>query len=245
MPDMRKLIAELQQDAAELQRELRGLAAASDALVPVTVDDEQGVVRLTLATNGTVEALALDEDWRDVIGEEALGATVTACYQNAFNQRIGAWMKGYAENSEQAAADADVRLPVPAPVQLGDPSASWAQEGREQLRALYEAADAEQDAFVQRQGERARQPRDGVNSAKTVRVTREGGSVTRVALDERWLRNTNDAVIEQEIVRAINGAMALAERERENKFEGFPAIEEIMRIGKDPAEMMRRMGSIR
>jgi DNA-binding protein YbaB len=245
MPDIRKLMAELQQDAADLQRELRGLAAASEALVPVTVQDEQNVVTLTLATNGTVESLVLDEDWRDEIGEEALAAAVTWCYQAAFNQRIGTWLQGSADNSEKAAAEADIPPVVPAPVQLGDPTTTWAQEGREQLRALYEAADAEQGAFVQRQAERARQPRDGVNRAKTVAVTREGGSITRVTLDERWVRTANDSVIEREIVRAINGVLTIAENERESRFEGFPAIEEIMKVGTNPTEMMRRMGAIR
>ncbi|MFD5224375.1 hypothetical protein ACFWHT_02000 [Microbacterium sp. NPDC058342] len=245
MADANRLMAELQETAAELQRELRALASASGELTPVTVQDEKKAVTLTLARNGAVESLALDEDWRDRIGEDALAFTVSTCYRNALEQRAGQWMKAYAENAEQAAADAEVSVPRPAPVQLGDPSADWGIEGREQLRAMYDAADAEQQDFLAHRAQRARQARDGVNSSKTVTVTREGDTITAVKLDERWVRNTNDVVIEREIVSAMNGVMAMAARERENKYEGFPAIEQIAKLGHNPRELMRRMGAIR
>lgn len=245
MADASRLMAELQETAAELQRELRALSAASDEMTSVTVEDEKRAVKLTLARNGTVEAIVLDEDWRDTIGEETLGLAVSTCYRSALEQRIGLWMKAYAENAEEAIATASVPVPMPAPVELGDPSADWAVEGREQLRAMYDAADAEQQDFLAHRAQRARQARDGVNSAKTVAVTREGDTITAVTLDERWVRNTNDSVIEREIVAAMNGVMAMAARERENKYEGFPAIEQLAKIGHNPSELMRRMGAIR
>ncbi|MFD5213702.1 hypothetical protein [Microbacterium sp. NPDC058345] len=245
MADANRLMAELQETAAELQRELRALSAASGELTAVTVEDEKKAVKLTLAKNGAVEALVLDEDWRDTIGEESLGLVVTTCYRSALEQRIGQWMKSYTENAEETAANADVTVPKPAPVQLGDPSADWAVEGREQLRAMYDAADAEQQDFLAHRAQRARQTRDGVNAAKTVTVTREGDTLTAVTLDERWVRNTNDGVIEREIVKAMNGVMAMAARERENKYEGFPAIEQLAKIAHNPRELMRRMGAIR
>lgn len=245
MADAGRLMAELQESAAELQRELTALTAASNEMAPVTVEDEKKAVKLTLASNGSVEALRLDDDWRDKIEEETLGFAVTGCYRRALDERIGRWMKTYSETAEKAAAEADVSFPPLPAVQLGDPSADWAIEGREQLRDLYDAAEAEQQAFVDHRGRRARQARDGVNASKTVTVTRTGESVTDIRLDERWVRNTDDNVIEREIVKAINGVMALAARERENKYEGFPAIEQLTKIGNNPTEMMRRMGVIR
>lgn len=243
--DAHRLMAELQETAAELQRELRALASASEGLTPVTIEDEKKAVSLTLARNGAVEKLALHQDWRDRIGEDALALVVTTCYQRALEQRAGLWMKAFSENAETAAAQADVTVPQPAPVQLGDPSSDWGIEGREQLRAMYDAADAEQQAFLADRAQRARQNRDGVNATKTVTVTRQGDTITTVSLDERWVRNTNDSVIEREIVSAMNGVMAMAARERENKFEGFPAIEQIVKLGHNPRELMRRMGAIR
>ncbi len=245
MADASRLMAELQETAAELQRELRALSAASDEMTSVTVEDEKRAVKLTLARNGAVEAIVLDEDWRDTIGEESLGLVVSTCYRSALEQRIGLWMKAYTENAEEAIATANVPVPMPAPVELGDPSADWAIEGREQLRAMYDAADAEQQDFLAHRAQRARQARDGVNSSKTIAVTREGDTITAVTLDERWVRNTNDSVIEREIVAAMNGVMAMAARERENKYEGFPAIEQLAKIGHNPSELMRRMGAIR
>lgn len=245
MTDANRLMAELQETAAELQRELRALSSASEELTPVTVEDDQRAVKLTLARNGAVEALVLDEDWRDKIGEESLGLAVSACYQSALEQRIGQWMKGYTDNAEAVAAEAEVTVPRPAPVQLGDPSSDWGIEGREQLRAMYDAADAEQEAFLAHRAQRARQERDGVNASKTVTVTRQGDRITAVTLDERWVRNTNDGVIEREIVKAMNNVMAMAARERENKYEGFPAIEQLAKIAHNPRELMRRMGAIR
>jgi len=245
MADAGRLMAELQETAAELQRELTALTAASDEMIPVTVEDEKKAVKLTLARNGAVEALVLDEDWRDKIGEESLAAAVSSCYRRALEERIGRWMRSYTEAAENGSANANVTVPPLPAVKLGDPSADWALEGREQLRAMYDAAAAEQQAYVEHRGQRARQARDGVNASKTVTVTRTGDTVTDVKLDERWVRNTDDNVIEREIVKAINGVMALAARERENKYEGFPAIEQLTKIGHNPTELMRRMGVIR
>jgi len=245
MADASRLMAELQETAAELQREMRALQSASSELTPITVEDEKRAVKLTLARNGAVEALVLDEDWRDSVGEESLGFTISTCYQRALEQRIAQWMNGYAENADQAIADADVTIPKPAPVELGDPGADWAVEGREKLRALFDAAEAQQEDFLAHHARKARQTRDGVNASKTVTVTRQGATITGLTLDERWVRNTNDGVIEREIVNAMNNVMAMAARERENKYEGFPAIEELRKIAHDPRELMRRMGAIR
>jgi len=243
MADADRLMAELRQTAGELQRELRALASASEQLTAITVEDAKGAVALTLAANGSVESLTLDEDWRDTIGEESLGLAVSSCYQDAIGQRSGQWMKAYSESGDQA-GDA-TPIPAPEPVQLGDPSSSWGIEGREKLREMYAAADAEQQDFLAHRAQRARQARDGVNAAKTITVTREGDTITAVKLDDRWVRNTNDEVIEKEIVRAMNNVMAMSARERENKYAGFPAIEQLAKIGHNPHELMRRMGAIR
>lgn len=242
MADANRLMAELQQTAGELQRELRTLASASEQLTPITVKDEQEAVSLTLAANGAVQSLTLDEDWRDTIGEESLGLAVSSCYQDALAQRAGQWLKAYSETTDHEGGSP---MPAPEPVELGNPSSAWGLEGREQLREMYAAADAEQQDFLAHRAQRARQARDGVNSAKTITVTREGDTITAVKLDERWVRNTNDGVIEQEIVRALNNVMAMSARERENKYEGFPAIEQLTKIAHNPHELMRRMGAIR
>lgn len=242
MADANRLMAELQQTAGELQRELRTLAEASEQLTPITVKDEKGAVALTLDANGAVQSLVLDEDWRDTIGEDALGLTVSSCYQDAIGQRAGTFMKAYAESADSGEA---APIPAPKPVELSDPSSDWGIEGREKLREMYAAADAEQQSFLTHRAQRAREARDGVNAAKTVTVTRQGDTITAVALDERWVRNTNDEVIEREIVRAMNNIMAMAARDRANKYEGFPAIEQLMTIANNPQELMRRMGAIR
>lgn len=243
MADANRLMAELRQTAGELQRELRALASASEQLAPITVEDEAGAVTLTLAANGSVQSLVLDEDWRDAIGEGALGLAITSCYQDAIGQRAGQWMKAYAETADDKGEATP--MPEPEPVQLGDPSSSWGIEGREKLREMYAAAEAEQGDFLAHHARRAREARDGVNANKTVTVTREGDTITAVALDERWVRNTDDAVIENEIVRALNNVMAMAVRDKANKYEGFPAIEQLAKIAHNPHEMMRRMGAIR
>jgi len=245
MADARRLMAELQQTAAELQREMHALGAASSALTSLTVEDEKRAVKLTVEANGAVTALQLDEDWRDTIGEEALEQAVTSCYQEALGRRAEQFLSSYAENADRDAAAAVVQPIVHPPVELGDPSAPSGLEAREQLRAMFDAADAEQSAFLADRSRRAREERDAINSSKSVMVTRQGDTITAIKLDDRWVRNTDDAIIEREIVQAMNNVMAMAARERENKFEGFPAIEKLMSIGRDPQEMMRRMGAIR
>lgn len=243
MADADRLMAELRQTAGELQRELRALASASEQLTAITVEDAKGAVALTIAANGSVESLRLDEDWRDTIGEESLGLAVSSCYQDAIAQRSAQWMKAYSESGDQKGEATPI--PAPEPVQLGDPSSSWGIEAREELREMYAAADAEQEEFLAHRARRARQARDGVNATKTVTVTREGDTITAVKVDERWVRNTNDEVIEKEIVRAMNNVMAMSARERQNKYEGFPAIEQLAKIAHNPHELMRRMGAIR
>ncbi len=245
MADAGRLMAELQQTAGELQRELSALASASERLVPITVQDDAGAIKLTLAANGAVQSLELDEDWRDTLGEAGLGLAVGSCYQDALTQRSGQWLKSYADNAEQDAADAEVSIPVPPAVELGGPRSAFALEEREKLRDLYAAAEAEQQDFVAKRAQAARQTRDATTSSKAVTITRQGSMITSVTLDERWVRNTNDSMIEKEIVRAMNNVMAMAARDLENKYEGFAAIEQLTKIANNPHELMRRMGAIR
>jgi DNA-binding protein YbaB len=241
MADADRLMTELRESAAELQREIRAVATAAEQLMPVTVEDDEKAVKLTLAKNGAVEALVLDEDWRDKIGEESLGAAVSLCYQTALGKRLDQMMTAVDEQPED-----DTRIATPAPAfTLGDPTTASAEEGRSSiLDAIHQARD-QREAYLDKVNQRGIQPRDAVNSAKTVVVSRRGATITGVALDERWVRNANDGVIEREIVRAMNNVMAMSNRDRQNTYEGFPAVQRLMEMTKDPREMLRRMGCVR
>ncbi|MGB3376002.1 MAG: hypothetical protein WBA87_12805 [Microbacterium sp.] len=241
MADAGRLMTELRESAAELQRELRAVATAAEQLTPVTVEDDEKAVKLTLAKNGAVEALVLDEDWRDKIGEESLGASVSLCYQTALGQRLDQMMSAVDEQP-----DDDTRIATPAPAfALSDPTTASAEEGRSSiLDAIHQARD-QREAYLDKVNQKGLEARDAVNSAKTVVVSRRGATITGVALDERWVRNANDGVIEREIVRAMNNVMGMAARDRQNTYEGFPAVQRLMEMTKDPREMLRRMGSIR
>ncbi|MDQ0614182.1 DNA-binding protein YbaB [Microbacterium sp. W4I4] len=242
MADANRLMTELRESAAELQRELRTVATAAEQMTPVTVEDDKKAVKLTLAKNGAVEALVLDEDWRDTIGEESLGASVSLCYQTALGKRLDQMMTAVDEQPED---DARIATPAPAPVALGDPTTTSAEEGRSSiLDAIHQAQDQRED-YLAKVNQKGSQARDAVNSAKTVVVSRRGATITGVTLDERWVRNTNDGVIEREIVRAMNNVMAMSARDRQSSYEDFPAVQRLMEMTKDPREMLRRMGSIR
>lgn len=242
MADANRLMTELRESAAELQRELRAVATAAEQMTPVTVEDDEKAVKLTLAKNGAVEALVLDEDWRDKIGEESLGASVSLCYQTALGKRLDQMMSAVDEQPED---DTRIATPAPAPVTLGDPTTASADEGRSSiLDAIHQARD-QREAYLDKVNQKGSEARDAVNSAKTVIVSRRGATITGVTLDERWVRNANDEVIEREIVRAMNNVMAMSGRERQNTYEGFPAVQRLMEMTKDPREMLRRMGSVR
>lgn len=242
MADAGRLMAELRESAADLQRELRAVATAAQQMTPVTVEDDEKAVKLTLAKNGAVEALVLDEDWRDKIGEEMLGASVSLCYQTALGKRLDQMMTAV---DEQPRDDTRIATPAPEPVTLGDPTTASAAEGRSDiLDAIHQARD-QRGAYLDKVNQRGLEARDAVNSAKTVIVSRRGSTITGVTLDERWVRNANDSVIEREIVRAMNNVMAMSNRDRQNPYEGFPAVQRLMEMTKDPREMLRRMGSVR
>ncbi|SJN46200.1 hypothetical protein FM104_14660 [Microbacterium esteraromaticum] len=242
MADAGRLMAELRESAANLQRELRAVATAADELTPVTVEDDEKAVKLTLAKNGSVEALVLDEDWRDKIGEESLGASVSMCYQTALGKRLDQMMTAVDEQPED---DTRITTPPPAPFTLGDPTTASAEEGRSNiLDAIHQARD-QREAYLAKVNQKGSEARAAVNSAKTVIVSRRGPAITGVALDERWVRNANDGMIEREIVRAMNNVMAMSNRDQQNTYEGFPAVQRLMDMTKDPREMLRRMGSVR
>jgi len=242
MADAGRLMTELRESAAELQRELRAVATAAEHLTPVTVEDDEKAVKLTLAKSGAVEALVLDEDWRDKIGEESLGAAVSLCYQTALGLRLDQMMTAV---DEQPDDDTRIATPAPAPFTLGDPTTASAEEGRSSiLDAIHQARD-QREAYLDKANQKAGEARGAVNSTKTVVVSRRGSTITGVALDERWVRNANDSAIEREIVRAMNNVMGMAAHDRQNAYEGFPAVQRLMEMTKDPREMLRRMGSIR
>lgn len=242
MADANRLMAELRESAADLQRELRAVATATEQLTPVTVEDDAKAVKLTLAKNGAVESLVLDEDWRETIGEDNLGASVSMCYQTALGKRFDQLMNGVEEQPED---DTRIAIPAPAPVELGDPTTSSAAEGRSDiLDAIHQARD-QREAYLAKVNQRGSEVRDAVNAAQTVMVSRRGTTITAVDVDDRWVRNADDSVIEREIVRAMNNVMAMSNRDRQNPYEGFPAVERLMEMTKDPREMLRRMGSVR
>src|SRR5690606_24535820 len=112
------------------------------------------------------------------------------------------------------------------------------------LDAIHQARD-QREAYLDKANQKAGEARGAVNSTKTVVVSRRGSTITGVALDERWVRNANDSAIEREIVRAMNNVMGMAAHDRQNAYEGFPAVQRLMEMTKDPREMLRRMGSIR
>ena len=242
MADAGRLMAELRESAAELQRELRAVGTAAQQLTAVTVEDDEKAVTLTLAKNGAVEALVLDEDWRDRIGEESLGASVTLCYQTALGKRLDQMMTAV---DAQPDDDTPVATPAPAPFTLGDPTTTSAEEGRSSILDVIHQARDQREAYLATVNQKGGEARDAVNSAKTVVVSRRGATITGVSLDERWVRNTNDSVIEREIVRAMNNVMTMSARDRQNTYEGFPAVQRLMEMTKDPREMLRRMGSVR
>src|SRR5690606_14124129 len=197
MADAGRLMTELRESAAELQRELRAVATAAEHLTPVTVEDDEKAVKLTLAKSGAVEALVLDEDWRDKIGEESLGAAVSLCYQTALGLRLDQMMTAV---DEQPDDDTRSATPAPATFTLGDPTTASAEEGRSSiLDAIHQARD-QREAYLDKANQKAGEARGAVNSTKTVVVSRRGSTITGVALDERWVRNANDSAIEREIV---------------------------------------------
>ncbi|MDT0156128.1 hypothetical protein Q9R19_00645 [Microbacterium sp. ARD32] len=242
MADANRLLAELRESAAEMQRELRAVATATEQMTAVTVEDDKKAVKLTLARNGAVEALVLDEDWRDTIGEENLGASVSMCYQTALGKRFDQLLSGVEEQPDD---DARIAIPASAPAPLGDPTTASAEEGRSSIQHAVDQARDQREAYLAKVNQRGSEVRDAVNSAQTVMVTRRGATITGVAVDDRWVRNADDAVIEREIVRAMNNVMTMSARDRQNAYEGFPAVQRLMEMTKDPREMLRRMGSIR
>lgn len=242
MADAGRLMTELRESAAGLQQELRAVATAVEQLTPVTVEDDGKAVKLTLAKNGAVEALVLDEDWRDKIGEENLGTTVSLCYQTALGKRLDQMMTAV---DEQPQDDTRVATPAPAPFILGDPTSAAAEEGRSSILDVIHQARDQREAYLDNVNQKNSEARNAVNAAKSVIVSRRGSTITGVALDERWVRNANDGVIEREIVRAMNNVMAMAAHDRQNTYEGFPAVQRLMEMTKDPREMLRRMGSVR
>ena len=74
----------------------------------------------------------------------------------------------------------------------------------------------------------------------------EGGDYLHIVdLDAAFTGEQRNLDSVREIVKAMNGVMAMAAQERQNKYEGFPAIEQLSKLGHNPTELMRRMGAIR
>jgi hypothetical protein len=121
-------VARLKKYSLGLQSLLGPLAGSAG---PVEGNDGTYTVLVTLAADGAVSSIQVDEDWKRKVRPEALGSAIMAAYNAAVAQQVRAWTIALTESDWEARAD--------------------------QLR---ERIDAESDATAEAEPPAAESPRD-------------------------------------------------------------------------------------
>lgn len=227
---------------AELRDAVR---PASDAIRrTINGEDSEGAVEMVLAPDGTVESLHLDEDWRELVGEDGLETAMLEAYRAAEASRMSDWTDAVSEG-EGAAGGASAVRPTPPQKEPGDPSTPEAGEQARMMFDVLRGARTELASFraqLQRQVERQT---ESSTPDRAVRVRRDGQMVVGIDIDDRWLANSRDSNIERTVVQALRSSAEDSRFRPDEALANHPSLSAMQALGSDPDELLRRLGVTR
>lgn len=240
-----QLTRNLDEIAGRLAQLREAVQPAADAIRrTINGEDGEGAVEVVLAPDGKVESLHLDQDWRELVGEEGVEAAMLEAYRAAEASRMSDWTDAVAEG-EREGSDHPSARPAPVPVEPGDPSTPEAGEQARMMFDVLRGARTELASFraqLQRQVERQTET---TTPDSAVRVRRNGQMVVGIDIDERWLANSRDSMIERTVVQALRSSADDSQLQPDEALANYPSLSAMQAMGSDPDELLRRLGVTR
>ncbi len=87
-----ELLQQLERAQARIDEIRRHLQRAEQVIArPINGQDGEGAVEIALGAGGSVEAVHLDPDWRELVGEQGLAAAVAQAYLAGHGSRLSDW----------------------------------------------------------------------------------------------------------------------------------------------------------
>lgn len=235
---------ELRREAEELRRRFD---VGEDPSASYTGKDGSRTVRVTVDGNGCVRKVEIRRTWRDATGAEGLGAAVCEAYGDAVTQRLSAWGSAVADAENQPAVTreddrrdagraSDARTGSPVPPPSGDPV--------RQILDLLDRADSELGEFERRLAEHMEREVEVRSPGRHVTVALRAGQVSRVDIDQPWLRTgAHEYRIAAELQDAFQAAYDEArETSSPEALMGEGALAELQALSRNPRELFRRLG---
>ena len=229
---------------------LRAFTQAGDAGAAhrISGSDDEGLVEVTLSPSGDVEAVTLDPDWRDALGEDGLGSAIVTALQAATSSRMAEWADAVKEDEDVPGRSVpEELLPLPglAETEPGHPSSPDAVEEAHRMLDLVRSAHSQVDSMKQMLLLVGTQASAVSTPDRAVTVTTSGPNITGIQLNERWVHHTGDRQIADAVRDAIRGVGAGAAQKQADILAQFPEIAEIRQLAANPADLLRRLGTIR
>lgn len=241
-------LEELRREAETLQRRY---AAGQDPSAHYVGEDGTGVVRVTVGGDGRVADVEIDRAWRDAVGE-GLGAAVLEAISDAGMRRLASWGEAVADDrrGQGAAPAADARpgrtstaTSQTAPRPAAGTDDAEARQAVEELLSMLEGVESELDELERNLGARMQRQVVGRGPSNMVTVTMTGdGQVANIELNRRFLEQSHDRRITQELLSAFKAAYERVGTLSLDAVLGDGQLAKLYALGSDPAALLRRLG---
>lgn len=234
---------ELQQEAAELQRQL---SASREGVG----DGGDGSVQVTVGSDGRVRDVQIARTWQRRIRPEEFDSAVLEAVTNAVMKRMEAWTEAVtdAEQPESTPVDPESAAHEP-PVQAARPTrerlhdGAQAREFRHEMHSLLEGAEDELDALQQRVSQVGQCPVEGRSpSHQVIANVNAWGQVTAITTRSALLQKASATALAQEVLAALQDAYERAGTATTSSLLGDGKLARIYELVNDHEGLARRFG---
>lgn len=176
----------------------------------VTMEDDTGMLQLTVLRDGSIEDFQMESDWKDEIDPEDLGDVLTALVTEGIRELLGDVDAFLVENLDEGGlGDDDPVLDDEAVERIQDDADSLVRQAQERGPVLRQQAEEYAEEYIERSLDalNAGEPLDDELLAgagvKDVACQSSGGTVTRVVVNGAWARTTPTAAVRQRIAEEL------------------------------------------
>lgn len=176
----------------------------------VTVEDDTGMLQLTVLRDGSIEDFQMESDWKDEIDPEDLGDVLTALVSEGMRELLGDADAFLLENLDEGGLeDDDLAVDDEAVERVQDDADSLVRQAQERGPVLRQQAEERAEEFIERSLDalNAGEPLDddvvSDEGVDDIVCQSSGGTVTRVVVNDAWARTTPTAAVRQRIAEEL------------------------------------------